>query len=76
MWLALCKLDIECYVLSYVDTYNPSYIAQVLKRLMVQPKRKRTMKQMMRKMPGRRQQPTRECCVFTALGIAHPTPDM
>ena len=49
MWLALCELDIECYV----SSYNPSYIAQALQRLMIQPKMKRKMKDMMRKMLGR-----------------------
>ena len=49
MWLALCKLDIECCV----SSYNPSYIAQALKRLMIQPKMKREMKEMMRRMLGR-----------------------
>ena len=49
MWLALCELDIECYV----SSYNPSYIAQALKRLMIHPKTKREMKDMMRKMLGR-----------------------
>ena len=49
MWLALCELDIECYV----SSYNPSYIAQALQRLMIQPKMKSKMKEMMRKMLGR-----------------------
>ena len=49
MWLALCEIDIEWYV----SSYNPSYIAQALKRLMIQPKMKREMKDMMRKMLGR-----------------------
>ena len=46
MWLALCELDIECHV----SSYNPSYIAQALKRLLIQPKKRREMKDMMRKM--------------------------
>ena len=54
MWLALCELDIECYV----SSYNPSYIAQALKRLMIQPKMKRKMKDMMRKMLGRMEERT------------------
>ena len=49
MWLALCELDIECYV----SSYNPSYIAQVLQRLMIQPKLKKEIKDMMRKVLGR-----------------------
>ena len=49
MWLALCELDIEYYV----SFYNPSYIAQALKRLMIQPNMKIEMKDMMRKMLGR-----------------------
>ena len=49
LWLALCELDMECYV----SSYNPSYIAQALQRLMIQPKMKRKMKDTMRKMLGR-----------------------
>ena len=49
MWVALCELDIECYT----SSYNPSYIAQALKRLMMQPKMKKEMKEMWRKMLGR-----------------------
>ena len=60
MWLALCELDIECYV----SSYNPSYIAQALKRLMIQPKMKREMEDMMRRVLGRITQQTRACCVF------------
>ena len=48
MWLALCELDIECYV----SSDNPSYIAQALQRLMIQPTMKREIKDMMRKMLG------------------------
>ena len=33
MWLALCKLNIECYA----SSYDPSYIAQALQRLVIQP---------------------------------------
>ena len=68
----LCELDIECYV-SY---YNPSYIAQALQRLMIQPKMKRKMKDMMRKILGRMREQTRECCLFTTLGIVYFTLDM
>ena len=49
MGLALCELDIECYVASY----NPRYIAQALQRLMIQLKMKRKMKDMTRAMLGR-----------------------
>ena len=49
VWLALCVLDIECYA----SSYKPSYIAQALTRLMIQPKMKQEMKQMMREMLGR-----------------------
>ena len=45
MWLALCELDIECYV----SSYNPSYVAPALQRLMIQPKMKRKMKVMIKK---------------------------
>ena len=45
MWLALCELDIECYV----SSYNPSYITEALQRLMIQPKMKRKMKGMIKK---------------------------
>ena len=48
MWLALGELDIECH--DIVSSYNPSYIAQALKRLMIQPKMKTEVKDMMRKM--------------------------
>ena len=49
MWLALCELDIDCYV-SY---YNPGYVTQALSSLMIQPKLKEKTKEMMRKMLGR-----------------------
>ena len=51
MWLAraLCELDIECPV----SSYNPSCTSQALKRLVIQPKMKREMKDVMRKMLGR-----------------------
>ena len=56
IWLALCELDIECY--DIVSSYNPSYIAQALQRLMIQPKMKRKIKGMMRKMLGRMRERT------------------
>ena len=43
--LAVCKLNMECYV----SSYNPSYIAQALKRLMIQPAMKRDADDMLRK---------------------------
>ena len=49
MWLALCELNIECHV----SSYNPSHIAQALKRLTIQPKMKREMKDIKRKVLGR-----------------------
>ena len=49
LWLALYELGIECYV----SSYNPSYIAQALKRLAMQPKMKKEMKETMRGMLGR-----------------------
>ena len=51
MWIALCKLDIECYV----SSYNPSYIAKAMKRLMIQPRMRREAKDMMRNLLGRMQ---------------------
>ena len=48
MWLALCELDIECYV----SSYNPKYIAQALSSLILQPKLTRKTKEMMRKLLG------------------------
>ena len=49
MWLALCELDIGCYV----SCYNPRYIAQALASLLIQLKLTRKTKTMMRKMIGR-----------------------
>ena len=49
MWLALCELDIECYV----SSYNPKYIAHALSSLISQQKLTRKTKEMMRKMLGR-----------------------
>ena len=49
IWIALCELDIEWHV----SSYKPSYIAQALKRLMIQLKMKREMEDMMRKLLGR-----------------------
>ena len=49
MWLALCELDIECYV----SSYNPKCIAQALSSLIMQPKLTRKTKEMMRGLLGR-----------------------
>ena len=48
MWLALCELDIECYV----SSYNPKYIVQAASSLISQPKLRKP-KEMMRKLLGR-----------------------
>ena len=70
MWLALCELDIECYV----SSYNPKYIAQALSSLISQPKLTRKTKEMMRKLSGRMGLEARECCGFTALGVVYISP--
>ena len=49
MWLALCELNLECYV----SSYNPKYIAQALSSLKSQTKLTRKTKEMMRKILGR-----------------------
>ena len=51
MWLALCELDIECYVSSYNPKYND--IAHALSSLISQQKLTRETKEMMRKLLGR-----------------------
>ena len=48
-WLALCELDIECYV----PCYNPRCLTQALASLLLQPKLTRKTKEMMRKLLGR-----------------------
>ena len=46
IWVALCELEIECYV----SCYNPRYIAQALASWLTQPKLARKTKEMRRKL--------------------------